>query len=269
MLDYLKLIRPMNCIMTALAVYIGSIVAGAGFYPSKDILFGMLSVFFVCGGGMIVNDYFDISIDKINKPKRPLASGNVSKHFAILYTIILFFVGNFLAFVIGTNAFYIATIASILLIAYAARLKKTLLIGNLTVSFLVGLTFVYGGVISQNYLPAAILGLLALLSNLGREIFKSIDDIEGDRKHGVKSLPIRIGGKSAKVIASFFVFFSVMLSFMPFVAGIFGMSYLLSVFVADAFFIVILFRKDGQAKLCKIAMLIALIAFLIGAVVKW
>lgn len=269
MLDYARLIRPANCVMAALAVYIGSIVAGANFYPEKDIMYGMLSVFFICGAGMIANDYFDISIDKINKPKRPLASGSVSKHFAILYAIILFFAGNFLAFVTGMQAFYIAIAASILLLAYAARLKKTLLIGNFTVSFLVGLTFVYGGVIAQNYLPAAILGLLALLSNLGREIFKSVDDMDGDMKYNVKSLPLRIGAKSSRIAASCFIFFAVMLSFIPFVAGIFGASYLLSVFIADAFFMAILFRKGGQAKLCKVAMLLALIAFLIGAVVKW
>jgi geranylgeranylglycerol-phosphate geranylgeranyltransferase len=268
MKDYIKLIRPVNCIMAAIAVYIGSIVAGS-FAISQSILYGMLSVFFICGAGMIVNDYFDINIDKVNKPKRPLASGSVSKHFAILYAIILYFIGNFLAFNISAAALYIAIAASVLLFAYGWKLKKTLLIGNLLVSFLVGLTFIYGGVIAGNYLLTAILGLLALLSNMGREIFKSIDDMEGDRKNYVKSLPLKIGAKPAKIVASVFVFIAVILSFLPFAAGMFGVPYLLVIFVADIIFIVaILFRKDSQAKLCKYAMIIAMIAFLIGSVVK-
>src|SRR3989338_7809267 len=145
MKDYVKLIRPVNCIMAALAVWLGSVVSGAGILPTKDITFGMLSGFFICGAGMIVNDYFDIKIDRVNKPDRPLASGKVSKHFSILYAVMFFFVGNFLAFNIGTPATYIAIASSVLLFAYAWKLKKTLVIGHLLVSSLVGLTFIYGG----------------------------------------------------------------------------------------------------------------------------
>ncbi|MDI6720989.1 MAG: UbiA family prenyltransferase, partial [Candidatus Aenigmarchaeota archaeon] len=97
MLSYIKIIRPVNCVMAAIAVWLGSIVAGSGILPGQNILYGMLSAFFICGAGMIANDYFDIEIDKINKPKRPLASGSVSKHFAILYAALFFFIGNFLA----------------------------------------------------------------------------------------------------------------------------------------------------------------------------
>ncbi len=269
MKDYVKLVRPANCVMAALAVWIGSIVSGAGILPTKDIAYGMLSVFFICGAGMIVNDYFDIKIDKINKPGRPLASGNVSKHFAILYAALLFFIGNFLAFVIGQGALYIAIAASVLLFVYGWKLKKTLVIGHFLVSFLVGLTFIYGGIISGTYTASLILGLLALLANMGREIFKSIDDIEGDRNNGVKSLPLKIGAKPARTIASVFVFIAVILSLLPFAAGIFGMSYMLSVFVVDIFFIVTLFRKDGQAKFLKYSMLLAMAAFLIGSLVKF
>ncbi len=268
MLDYLKIIRPLNCLMAAIAVYIGALVSGA-LLPTQNIIYGMLSVFLICGGGMIANDYFDISIDKINKPKRPLASGSVSKHFAILYAALLFFAGNFLAFTVGESASYVALAASLLLLAYAARLKKTLVIGHFLVSLLVGLTFVYGGIISGSYLAASILGLLALLSNMGREIYKSVDDVEGDRRNGVKSLPLKIGVKPATIVASSFIFFAVILSLLPFISGILGMSYLLTVFIADILFIATLFRNDGQAKLCKAAMLLAMIAFLIGALVKF
>ncbi|MBI2173484.1 MAG: UbiA family prenyltransferase [Candidatus Aenigmarchaeota archaeon] len=268
MLDYLRIIRPLNCLMAAAAVYIGSLVSGS-LLPTQNMLYGMLSVFFICGAGMIANDYFDISIDRINKPKRPLASGSVSKHFAILYAALLFFVGNFLAFAVGEAASYVALAASLMLIAYAARLKKTLVIGHFIVSLLVGLAFVYGGIISGSYLAAAILGLLALLSNMGREIFKSIEDVDGDRRNGVKSLPLKIGEKPAKIVASSFIFFAVVLSLLPFISGILGMSYLLTVFIADVMFIATLFRNGGQAKLCKAAMLVAMAAFLIGALVKF
>ncbi|MDI6720988.1 MAG: UbiA family prenyltransferase, partial [Candidatus Aenigmarchaeota archaeon] len=169
---------------------------------------------------------------------------------------------------IGMQALNISLGASILLFLYSAVLKKTLLIGNFVVSLLVGLTFVYGGVISGYYIPALILGVLALFSNMGREIFKSIDDMEGDRKHNVRSLPLRIGEKPAKTVASIFILFAIALSALPYIAGIFNVAYMFSVFIVDILFIAMLFRKDGQTKLCKVIMLFALIAFLIGALVK-
>ncbi|HLD39331.1 MAG TPA: UbiA family prenyltransferase [archaeon] len=267
MVGYLKLMRPLNGIMSVIAVWIGALVAGAPFMPDNSIIFGMVAVFLISGGGMTINDFFDIEIDKLNKPNRPLASGKISKRSALAYSGILFIIGNAAAYMISVEAFFTAVIVSVLLIAYAAYLKKTILIGNLIVSGLVGLTFVFGGIIIGDYLPVLPLALLAFLSNTAREIYKTIDDALGDRKYNVNSLAIKLGVVKTRIIGNVFLIVAVAFSFVPYFLGLLGIMYLFFVLFAD---IIFLSATIAPAKYCskliKVAMLVALIAFLVGAI---
>ena len=265
MLAYIEIIRPLNCFMAAMAVYIATIVAGAAFYPSTLVIYGMAAVFLICGAGMIINDYFDIEMDRINKPDRPLPSARIKKNAALVYSSLLFAIGIILAYTINTYCFYLAIFASLLLIVYPAVLKKMILVGHLSISFLVALSFVFGGFITMNYLPTLLLALLAFLANTGREIYKSVEDVLGVKTLGIKTLPMKFGVIKAKAIASAFIILAIMLSFVPFLLGIFGYVYLLFVIIADiVFLIAILLPTRFSSKACKIAMIIALIAFLTG-----
>ena len=165
---YISILRPLNGIMSMVAVYIGALIAGAMIIPTLPIVFGMAVVFLISGAGMIINDIFDIEIDKVNKPKRPLPSGRMKKKTAWIYAALLFIIGNAIAFYIGINPFIVSVFASIILIAYAAKLKKVLLIGHLGVSLMVALTFIFGGVITGNIFPSLSLAILAFLANVGR-----------------------------------------------------------------------------------------------------
>ena len=267
MATYLKLMRPLNGIMSVIAVWIGTLVAGAPFMPDNSIIFGMVAVFLISGGGMTINDFFDIEIDKLNKPNRPLASGKVSKRAALAYSGILFIIGNAAAFMISFEAFIMAVIVSALLIAYAAHLKKTILIGNLIVSGLVGITFVFGGIIIGDYTPVLPLALLAFLSNTAREIYKTIDDALGDRRYNVNSLAIKLGVVKTRIIGNTFLIVAVAFSFVPYILGMLGIMYLFFVLFADIVFLsaIVAPAKYGS-KLIKIAMFIALIAFITGVV---
>ena len=265
MFAYIEIIRPLNCLMSALAVYIATVVAGAGFYPSTLVIYGMVAVFLICGAGMIINDYVDIKIDMINRPDRPLPSGRIKKNHAVLYSSVLFAIGIILAYMINTYCLYLAIFASLLLILYPALLKKIILLGHLSVSFLVALTFVFGGFITMNYIPTLLLALLAFLSNTGREIYKSIEDVLGDKKMGIKTLPMKFGVIKTRAIAFTFIIVAIVFSFVPFLLGIFGYVYLLFVIIADiVFLIAILLPTKFSSKACKIAMAIALFAFLAG-----
>ncbi|MFH0832314.1 MAG: geranylgeranylglycerol-phosphate geranylgeranyltransferase [Candidatus Aenigmatarchaeota archaeon] len=269
MLDYLRLIRPLNCIMSAIAVYIATVVSGLGLYPGVETAYAMLAVFFVCGAGMAVNDYFDIDADKINRPKRPLASGKIGKNTALLYAFFLFALGIFFSFMINRTTLIVAIIASLLLLLYAWKLKKVMLVGNIITSILVALTFLFGGFIKMNIASLLPLALLAFLSNLGREIYKSIDDIMGDKKANVATIAVKFGVMKAKLLASIFVIAAVALSVVPFVLGTLGFVYLFFAAIADMLFILsIVVPVRFSAKLCKIAMLVALIAFFVGAAAK-
>lgn len=267
MLHYINIMRPLNCLMGAIAVWIGSLVAGAALFPTTPAIYAMAAAFLICGAGMAINDYFDADIDKINKPKRPIPSGKMSRNTALVYSFLLFVAGIGFSYFINNNAFYVAIAVSIILALYAWKLKKIAVAGNVAVSVLVGLTFIYGGLAVSMFEKALMLALLAFFSNMAREIYKTIDDVMGDKQHGVNTLPVRIGVLKTRIIANIFVFIAVILSFAPFLTGMFGYVYLVFVSLADMLFVLSAFLpvKHGS-KLCKFAMLVALISFLAGAI---
>ncbi|MCD6523115.1 MAG: UbiA family prenyltransferase [Candidatus Diapherotrites archaeon] len=271
---WLQLIRPYNGIMTAIAVAIGFFVSSRTINGS--MLIAMLSAFLIMSAGMIINDYFDLPIDKKSKPWRPLPSRKIKKDDALLVSILLFLGGIFLSTMLNRIALYIAIIASIFLLLYAASLSKKVFIGNMVVAFNTALTFIFGEAAATNQIFSKELGvlfLLSFLSTIAREIYMDIRDMKEDRKVR-RTVPIEIGMKKAAYIASFFVLLSIIASPLPFIVGCFGISYLLIVGIADLYFIVIIVKGlrnkrakafDFQGKHMKIAQFIALLAFIIGA----
>jgi len=203
MLEYLKLIRPVNCTMTAIAVYIGAVIAGAtvSLSSTNPVILGMVSAFLICAGGMSINDYFDVKADKINKRRRPVAKGTIKKGNALLVAVLLSVLGLIAAYQISIPAFQIAILVAIVLFAYSFVLKKIVFIGNVAISSLVALSFIYGAVIGGAAFAVFYLALLAFFSNMGREIYKDIEDVMGDKKIGRKTLPLRIGILKAKMKA--------------------------------------------------------------------
>ncbi|MBI4895508.1 MAG: UbiA family prenyltransferase [Candidatus Aenigmarchaeota archaeon] len=271
-LSYLKITRPFNGVMSMIAVYIAALVAGvvslSNLVPSLQLVFAMLATFFISSFGMVFNDIFDIEIDKINKPKRPLPSGKISLKVANIYGVLLAIVGLAFAYFVNFYAFGVAIVATVLLYAYAAKLKKVMLVGNIVVSFLVGLTFIYGGVINFNFLGVIMLAFLAFLANMAREIYKTCEDVVGDKKEGVRSLAIKYGVVRAKMAGSVFIILAVILSIVPFIIRLFGLPYLIVVTVADLVFLMAVFSDiNTSAKMVKLGMNLALLAFLLGALI--
>lgn len=268
MVSYLSILRPFNGVMSAIAVYIGTILVGGMAVPAKETLLGMLVVFLISGGGMVVNDIFDIAADKINKPNRPIPSGKMSVKAAYIYSVILFLVGNAISYIyLNTNAFYITVLATLVLIAYNSRLKRVMLLGHLLVSFLVALTFIYGGVLQSNTYQAILpFAALAFLANVGREIYKTIEDALGDKKMHVTTLAIKFGVFKTRILAALFVIAAVGLSIVPYIMGLADVVYLGIVILADIVFVAaIASPMRHSSKLVKIGMNVALLAFLLGA----
>ncbi len=266
MLPYIKLIRPANGVMSVIAVWLGALLAGGAVIPTQQIIYGMAAVFLISGAGMVVNDIFDIEIDRHNRPNRPLPSGRVSPTKAKIYAAVLFIAGNAFGLILGRTELYITLLATVLLILYAWKLKKVIFIGHVAVSFLVALSFFFGGLIQGDFFAPLWLGLLAFLANMGREIYKTIDDMLGDKKAGVNSIALRLGVIKTKNAASGFIFAAVLLSFIPYVLGSMKEVYLFFVIIADIAFIAAVGSPvKYSSKLSKIAMTIALIAFILGS----
>jgi geranylgeranylglycerol-phosphate geranylgeranyltransferase len=298
---YIKLMRPLNCLMTAISVFIGGLIVSPvlGIFIAEKIWLAMIAAFLISAAGNAINDYVDIEADKINKPARPIPSGRVSKRGALGFSVILFLIGIFLAGIINYVTFAIAIVNSLLLIIYSTHLQNKMLLGNVTISYLVASGFLFGGAALNNIILPVLLALLAGLSNMAREIVKDLEDLEGDKKSFLKriakkaikavapSIAERFGfdGKTAKLkhstktlstLAVLFLILAIIISPLPFIWGILGISYLIMLILADLVFLVaaVMAAKATRtkhyhraSKMIKLGMFLGLVSFIVGALI--
>lgn len=272
----LRLLRIGNCAMAGVAAVIGAgIVCGITELPilGAVLLFSLFSsVFLITGAGNAINDYFDADIDAINKPMRPIPLGRVSRNAALYLSLLLFGLGIALAYTINIICFAIALANSMMLIVYARNLKRTALAGNISVGYLTGSTFLYGGALFEitGLVQTSGLFALAMLATIAREIAKDIEDIDGDSAMGLDTLPIRIGSRRAGSAASAFGVIAVLLSPVPYLSLGFSVWYLVVVMFANLCFLIAILRLKkgdaaGSSRLFKQAMMVALAAFVVGS----
>ena len=274
------LFRIRNCLMATLGVFLGALfVYHHDTFIDTNLLLAMLSAFIITAAGNSINDYFDVEIDKINKPNRPIPSGRISKSDTLMISMILFLLGITLGKMINNYCFALALINSLLLAIYAAKLKKTLLLSNMLVSFLVASTFIYGslskigpqGFQFGDLTLLAVISTSAFLTNFSREILKDIEDIEGDKRNYVTTLPIKYGEKFSKRVASILTIFAIFLSVTPFFISLENfnkLAYFFLIFAADLTFLISL-RSPAELsqRIMVFGMFLALLAFLFAKLV--
>ncbi|AFK21695.1 prenyltransferase UbiA-like protein [Pyrococcus sp. ST04] len=265
--------RPHNCILAGIVGILGALVAYEGIPPLEKLLLIFAVVYFGCSAGNTINDYFDFEIDKINRPERPIPRGALSRRAAFYYAILQYGLGLLLAGFLGVKAFAFALGAYALTFVYAWKLKPLPFIGNIAVATLTGVTPIYGALGVGRIGLAGYLAVCAFLVNVAREIMKDIEDVEGDREIGARTLPIVLGKKKAGIIASIFGFSTVIASFLPVKAGI-GLGYAPMIIVdgmiikASIDVLINPERASKGQKLLKVATFIAVISFLLGALTK-
>lgn len=272
----IKLTRPTNCLFAGLGAIIGAIVALKGI-PPLQIGFAFGAAALITGGGNAINDYSDRKIDTINKPNRPIPQGNIKPLQAFEITGLLFGIGIILAALTGKiSCTLLAIFNSGMLTYYANSLKRKGLPGNLTIGYLVGSTFLFGALAIGKLEVAGILAAMAGFSTVGRELVKDIEDMVGDSKVDSKSFPLKYGKGKAAFLAIIFTGIAVGLTPLPFILGIFGKYYIITVLISVTVFVggmSIIGKsqtKDSAGKasfLYKIAMGLGLIAFLIGGLI--
>lgn len=235
MLNYTKLkaliqlLRPELPFAAGISVIIGEIVT-LGSSPSLSELFlGFIWGFFLSGSAMILNDYFDIEVDRINAPDRPLPSGLISSKTAVIFTIFMTLLGLLVSFFINRAAVILYIVFWIIGFLYNWKLKEKGLVGNLFVSSSVAITIILGGIVVGNPWNRAVIifSMMLFVFDLGEEIAADAMDIEGDRKRNIKSIAILIGRKKALFISFLLFLIFMVLSFLPVILGLFGISYLI------------------------------------------
>lgn len=193
-----------------------------------DTTFSMLGLLiaatiFIAAAGYILNDYFDVKIDTINRPDKQVVGKYISRRRAMLMHQILTGIGVFLGLLLAyfSRSFSIAFIFIVvpgLLWFYSASYKRQFLIGNLVVSFIAALTVLvvgitelaflqkeYGKLIFETPIPSHFYGwmggfaLFAFICTLIREVIKDMEDEIGDREMECRTLPIIWGTPKAKL----------------------------------------------------------------------
>jgi geranylgeranylglycerol-phosphate geranylgeranyltransferase len=225
---YIQLTRPVNLLIAFLSIFVGGFVTGT-IQPLSRLLLAALSGSLIAAGANVINDVFDLAIDKINKPQRPLPMGRVRVASARVFAWFLFIIGCGLAVLIHPLCLGIALISSLWLYLYSWRLKGTILWGNFSVAFISGLAFVYGGLAVGRWKQALVVGIFAFFYHFAREMIKDMEDVEGDLENNAITFPVRHGIRPAQIVTSILIFILIGLTWLPYQLGIFNRVYLIVV----------------------------------------
>jgi len=268
---YLEILRPVNALMAVITIILMALIAGSS---DPSVIVASAVVFIATGAGNAVNDYFDHEIDAVNRPSRPIPSGRISRRAAGIYSAALFFTASLLGLYLGTIPGLIVVSSSLLMVYYAWSLKKKCLVGNVTISFLTGLSFVFGGVVVGEVATSIYLGFYAFLMTMAREIVKDMEDVRGDRLNGASTLPIKYGMRVSGILAAVFMFSASLTSPVLYFMGIFSALYLPVLMAAIAVFLraalMILREQDVEtasrvSRLIKTGMAVTFMAFAAGS----
>ena len=281
---YLEITRPTNALMAAVAVLLMAII---NFNYGIPIILGFITVLFATSGGNVINDFFDYKIDKINKPQRPIPSGRISLKNAKNYSILLFLISILLSGLISylvkdLTPLILVFCCCILMYFYARNLKAMPLFGNIAVSLLTALCFIFGGDIlafsTNSFLilqTGFALGFFAFFMTLAREITKDMEDIEGDKIESAETLPIVWGNRNSSILSSILIIITALVSPLLFYLNIFNVYNLVVMIIPIILFLycayIILKNQEpvtcGKvSKYLKEGRLISFLAFIIGSI---
>jgi len=256
-----QLVRPFNVLVMMLVIAAAVILAS----QERPALSVVLLAAFVggCIGGAanVINDYYDVEIDRVNKPQRPLVRGALSPEWAFLQWLLLSLVGISLNLFLPSIAFWIAAGAVALLYVYSARLKKTLLWGNLAVALMTAMALIYGAVVAGHPEQSVVPALFAFLINLGREVIKDVEDLPGDLGGNARTFPALFGVKKSLTFASMVLLVLVAATVVVYEQGVYGQFYTLLVAVVDGavvYSIVTMWRDSSPRNLRSVSLLLKL-----------
>ena len=275
----LDLIRPVNCIMIGFAVIVGAFVSKPPAIPALQLALGFFTGIFICAYSMAVNDVYDLEVDRVNRPDRPIPSGRITAKEASRLSLVVLAIGlacSFLSF----NALAVAIALSYAFISwlYNSRAKRTGLPGNLIVASSLAIPFIYGGAVSGGSIGGSLLLMMALtafFSGVGREVVKSMADVEGDAKRNVSSLARTRGPGIASGVGAIFFLLAVLTSWVPLLTGLANQVYTYGVIVPDVIFVylavAIVVHHDPQSayrvkRIALAGMTVGLLVFIGGAV---
>lgn len=252
-LAYIRLMRPLNLFQGGVALLVTGTLMDR-FPDWRLILFAVGIVWSYTGAGNALNDYCDAEIDRINRPKRPIPQGIISRKSALVYAVILFILGSLLALpVLSPELTVILVAALFMLISYSPYFKVRPFFGNLIVSLILGMTFLFAAAVFGDIRKGVPPFFLAFGFNLIREIVKDIQDMAGDRAVNARTIPLSLGIPATRSLVFILTIILMLGALIPYFAGIYGNYYLLVLIFAVEFPLVYFLyslSKDSSAENC-------------------
>ena len=197
-----------------------------GSHSSHQLGFIILASVLIAAAGYIINDYFDLNIDQINKPDRVIVNNTVSRRWAIFWHLVLSLLGLFFTVLaLPPSLFWyliLANLFSILLLwLYSTNFKKQLLIGNVIISILTSWVILIvffsksplsvDNIITADHREIRLFRLtmlyagFAFIISLIREVLKDMEDRVGDARYGCRTMPIEWGLPASKVFVAVWI----------------------------------------------------------------
>ncbi len=269
-----QIFRPELPTAAGVCVLLGQVLALGAVPPLPALGLGFACGFLLSGSALITNDYFDLEVDRINAPQRPLPAGILTPSEVLTLGLVTAVLGLAAAAAFGPLAFGVSLIIWLLGFLYNWRLKAAGLWGNLIVATSVGATFVLGGIIVGHPWHPTVwtFALIALVFDLAEEIAGDAMDAEGDQQRGSRSLALVYGRTTALRISATLFGLVALLTLLPW--GTLGLAYRIPILLTDlliGFFVIRLLRSQTPAagrramRGLYLSGSLGLLAFLIGA----
>ncbi len=276
--DIVEIIRPINDVMGSLTVIIGVLNTRMGIPDLivwTNLILGVLTYIFISGASMIINDIYDLQIDQINRPERPIPSGRISLKQAKMLFVIILAIGitfsllnSLIVGLIPINTIVVVFFGFIGWL-YAKWGKKSGFPGNILVGISFSIGLVYGAMLNGYIIPLYILYffLTSFFLLVAREIVKGCEDIEGDKIEGVKTLALTHGLKKALIVSEICQVLAIIFFILPIFTPIINpMLFLLTMsfglVVVCIAFLLSLFSKLTKKEFSRISLLLKIGAFL-------
>jgi 4-hydroxybenzoate polyprenyltransferase len=198
----LTLIRPQNILPTTVLCFSGGWIMNPSFVnliQTKSFIVATLTTLLIMSCSMVLNDLFDIEVDKINNPTRPLITGEITKKEAILLSLSILSITEILSFVYFPKVLqYIIHAAIVNIVAYTPIFKKIPIIKNISCALLISFSVIFTGLAANVNIMGKIDYLMTFVrllffGSLYNEIILDIRDYDGDKMNGINTIPVIFG----------------------------------------------------------------------------
>lgn len=248
---YVTLFRPIHFVITAAAILAAALLAGGTEHQMIFMIVAALGGGLISSGAMVIKDVLNVDTDRTTDPERPIARGAVDQYDAMMFYGALTGAGLIMCAYTTRTAFIIAFVACPVIVLYAKILTRSPLFGNFVVGALAATAFVFAGAVVGSIRPIVMPALFVFLLISARGIIIGMKQTAWESINDASSSPIHYGMKRLSAAATIVLLFFIASTIIPYVNGLYGIRYLLTVSVgADlaAVYVIISVWKDRSEK---------------------